>query len=116
MDRTATLMSTATSMQVSQVTQLELNQAFGLMPASVYVAREVMKWLGKLARMRGGRVPKRMLFAYPSPNDCHGGTGKLVGAWDGTTHPQLGVIPSFSRHARARIVKNADKSSTQIRR
>ena len=97
--------TTLTAMQVSHVTQLELNQAFGLMPANVHVAREVMKWLGKLARMSDDRVPKRMLFAYPSPDDCHGGTGKRVGAWGGTMCPRLGIIPSFSRHARARIVE-----------
>ena len=71
--------ATLTAMQVSHVAQLELNQAFGLMPASVHVAREVMKWLGKLARASDDRAPKRMLFSYSSPDDCHGGARGACG-------------------------------------
>jgi len=93
-----------TSMQRTHVTQMDLNQRFGIEPASVHVARRLMKWVGKLARMSDDRVPKQMLFAYPCPQGCHGGSGKRVGPWDGSKFPRIGIMPSFSRHARDRIV------------
>ena len=51
--------------------QKDLSESFGLISAGERVTKRLLKWLRKLARMGSERIPKKMLFAYPRPQDCH---------------------------------------------
>jgi hypothetical protein len=103
---------------IGERTQKDLNDSFKIEGAHTHVTRRLMNWLRKVACMKDDRVPKKMLFAYPRPADCHDHIGKRTGQWiaDRGIFQKIGVRMSFSRHARSRIIQIVQAFCSEFKR